>query len=89
MSTIKVNIPHPGDHEPNPETFKEDLSAGITKALREAGLKRGEGDYKITGYVQTSGTGTVYDVELPTEPSAAAEKATGDSKASGGKVDKA
>jgi hypothetical protein len=76
MSTVSVTVEHPGAHEPNGETFSEDFSAGLTSALREAGLKRSS-DFsdKIVSYSQTSGVSTVYEVEVDgTEPSAAAKK---------------
>jgi hypothetical protein len=76
MSTVSVTVEHPGAHEPNGDTFSEGFGAGLTSALREAGLKRGDGfESKIVSYTNTSGVSTVYDVEVTgTEPSAAAKK---------------
>lgn len=87
--TIKVTVEHPGDHEPNGESFADDLATGLTDALHAAGLKRGEGfETKIVGYVQTSGVSTVYLVEVDgAEPTAAALKAEQDAADAKAKAD--
>jgi hypothetical protein len=81
MSRVKVTIEHPGAHEPDGETFKADLSKGITSALHAEGLKRGEGDPVIVGYTQESGVSTTYTVELDTEPAAKSNTGGGNNSA--------
>lgn len=67
MTQLEVTVEHPDAHEPNGETFREDFSKALTKALAEQGLKRGEGEPTIAGYTQISGVATTYRVELDTE----------------------
>ena len=67
--TFKVEIEHPGAHEPDAESFKQRLGAGYAKEAKAADVKRVTGtELTIEGYTQTSGVSTVYNVAGEVEP---------------------